>query len=302
LEVGTGFHPELTGRENIYLNGAILGMSRAEIDRQVDELAAFAEIEKFIDTPVKHHSSGMGLRLGFAVAAHLEPEILVVDEVLAVGDVAFQKKCLGKMSDVAGKGQTVLFVSHDLGAIASLSSRSVLLEEGCVKAVGKTTTIIDEYLSQVLNSKRSIRRVDIDKTHIESASIITSDSIEYGETISIEVLIISKEEAEISLEWRLKDERGHPIVYASSYLQYGRIDKLKKGENRFIIVLGPLYLVQGDYSISLDINMPYIKLLDSVEDCLRFSVRQCALNPDGRSIKASWNKGCVVLPFEVRRL
>jgi lipopolysaccharide transport system ATP-binding protein len=128
--VGTGFHPELTGRENIYLNGAILGMRKAEIDKKFDEIVAFAEIEKFLDTPVKHYSSGMYVRLAFAVAAHLEPEILLVDEVLAVGDAAFQKKCLGKMEDVAKEGRTVLFVSHNMGAITRLCERSLWLDEG----------------------------------------------------------------------------------------------------------------------------------------------------------------------------
>jgi lipopolysaccharide transport system ATP-binding protein len=127
LEVGTGFHPELTGRENIYLNGAILGMKKAEIDKKFDEIVAFAEIEKFIDTPVKRYSSGMYVRLAFAVAAHLEPEILLVDEVLAVGDAAFQRKCLGKMEDVAREGRTVLFVSHNIGAISSLCDFALLL-------------------------------------------------------------------------------------------------------------------------------------------------------------------------------
>ncbi len=132
LEVGTGFHPELTGRENTYLNGAILGMSREEVDRKFDEIVAFSGVEKFIDTPVKHYSSGMYLRLAFAVAAHLEPDILLVDEVLAVGDAEFQKKCLGKMSDVSGEGRTVLFVSHNMAAVQSLCDRAVLLEEGRV--------------------------------------------------------------------------------------------------------------------------------------------------------------------------
>ena len=132
LEVGTGFHPELTGRENTYLNGAILGMSREEVDRKFDEIVAFSGVEKFIDTPVKHYSSGMYLRLAFAVAAHLEPDILLVDEVLAVGDAEFQKKCLGKMSDVASEGRTVLFVSHNMAAVEHLCSRAVLLEEGRV--------------------------------------------------------------------------------------------------------------------------------------------------------------------------
>src|SRR5205823_3835183 len=130
LEVGTGFHPELTGLENIYLNGAILGMSRAEIRKKFDEIVAFAEVEKFLDTPVKHYSSGMYVRLAFAVAAHLNPEILVVDEVLAVGDVAFQKKCLGKMGEVSRGGRTVLFVSHNMAAIENLCSRAVVLHFG----------------------------------------------------------------------------------------------------------------------------------------------------------------------------
>ncbi len=129
LEVGTGFHAELTGRENIYLNGAILGMKRAEIERKFDEIVAFSEVEKFIDTPVKHYSSGMYLRLAFAVAAHLEPEILLVDEVLAVGDAAFQKKCLGKMGEVASEGRTVLFVSHNLDAIISICPQTLVLDE-----------------------------------------------------------------------------------------------------------------------------------------------------------------------------
>src|SRR6185436_12079439 len=129
LEVGTGFHPELTGRENIYLNGAILGMERVEIERKFDEIVAFAEIEKFIDTPAKHYSSGMYMRLAFAVAAHLEPEILLVDEVLAVGDVAFQKKCLGKMGEVAQEGRTILFVSHNMTAIKQLCRTGILLHE-----------------------------------------------------------------------------------------------------------------------------------------------------------------------------
>ena len=146
LEVGTGFHPELTGRENIYLNGAILGMSKAEIKRKFDEIVAFAEVEKFLDTPVKRYSSGMYVRLAFAVAAHLEPEILVVDEVLAVGDVQFQKKCLGKMEDVGKEGRTVLFVSHSMAAIKNLCQQVILLNKGEVITIGKTDIIIQKYL------------------------------------------------------------------------------------------------------------------------------------------------------------
>jgi lipopolysaccharide transport system ATP-binding protein len=148
LEVGTGFHPDLTGRENIYLNGAILGMSKAEIRRKFDEIVAFAEVEPFIDTPVKRYSSGMYVRLAFAVAAHLEPEILIVDEVLAVGDIAFQNKCLGKMGTAARHGRTVLFVSHNLAAVQNLCQRAVLLDRGSLIEVGSTESILRRYVAQ----------------------------------------------------------------------------------------------------------------------------------------------------------
>jgi len=145
LEVGTGFHPELTGRENVFLNGAILGMKRAEIERKFDEIVAFAETEKFLDTPVKHYSSGMFMRLGFAVAAHLDPEILLVDEVLAVGDVAFQRKCMDKIRDVARGGRTVLFVSHRMNSVRTLCSRSVWLDAGQVRMAGLTADVVNAY-------------------------------------------------------------------------------------------------------------------------------------------------------------
>lgn len=146
LEVGTGFHPELTGRENIYLNGAILGMSRAEIKKKFDEIVDFAEVEKFLDTPVKRYSSGMYVRLAFAVAAHLEPEILIVDEVLAVGDTQFQKKCLGKMDDVAKEGRTIIFVSHNMGAVKALCSRALLLKKGSVTLDSNIEDTVSKYL------------------------------------------------------------------------------------------------------------------------------------------------------------
>src|ERR1051325_9112898 len=148
LEVGTGFHPELTGRENIFLNGAILGMNRAEIRGKFDEIVAFAEVEKFLDTPVKRYSSGMYVRLAFAVAAHLDPEILVVDEVLAVGDMEFQRKCLGKMETVAKEGRTLLFVSHNLGAIQNLCTRCVLLNHGKLETMGPSSEVVETYLTR----------------------------------------------------------------------------------------------------------------------------------------------------------
>jgi lipopolysaccharide transport system ATP-binding protein len=154
LEVGTGFHPDLTGRENVFFNGAILGMKRREIERKFDEIVAFAEVERFIDTPVKRYSTGMQLRLAFAVAAHLEPEVLIVDEVLAVGDAAFQRKCLGKMGEVSGHGRTVLLVSHNMSAITSLADRCLWLEQGRVRELGDASRVVSDYLSGDLTSER----------------------------------------------------------------------------------------------------------------------------------------------------
>jgi homopolymeric O-antigen transport system ATP-binding protein len=156
LEVGTGFHPELTGRENIFLNGAILGMSKTEIKRKFDEIVAFAEVEKFLDTPVKRYSSGMYVRLAFAVAAHLEPEILIVDEVLAVGDAQFQKKCLGKMGEVSKAGRTVLFVSHNMVAIQSLCRRAIWLDAGNIIADGASTQVVSDYLGRSMKDSSSL--------------------------------------------------------------------------------------------------------------------------------------------------
>jgi len=195
LEVGTGFHPELTGRENIYLNGAILGMKRAEIERKFDEIVAFSEVERFIDTTVKHYSSGMYLRLAFAVAAHLEPEILIVDEVLAVGDAAFQKKCLGKMGDVAKEGRTVLFVSHNMAAISSLCTCAMLLDSGRLKVSGTPQSVIEEYLAKTRNdagvplSERKDRTGD-GRVRFTNVSVLNNrdevvESVVSGQDISI---------------------------------------------------------------------------------------------------------------------
>jgi lipopolysaccharide transport system ATP-binding protein len=160
LEVGTGFHPELTGRENVYLNAAILGMKRGEVQRKFDAIVSFAEIERFLDTPVKRYSSGMYVRLAFAVAAHLEPEILVVDEVLAVGDVAFQQKCIGRMHEVAGSGRTVLFVSHNMGAINDLCDRAAWLHEGRLQTVGEASRVVGDYLAAGTTAVAEWRRED----------------------------------------------------------------------------------------------------------------------------------------------
>ena len=184
LEVGTGFHPELTGRENIYLNGAILGMSKAEIKSKFDEIVAFSEVEKFLDTPVKRYSSGMYVRLAFAVAAHLEPEILVVDEVLAVGDAKFQKKCLGKMGEVATQGRTVLFVSHQMSAIENLCSRTIVLRFGEVSFDGNTKSAVNYYLKDLEEHTKNIKFAELKRSGTGELQI-TGFSVEniYGEPL-----------------------------------------------------------------------------------------------------------------------
>jgi lipopolysaccharide transport system ATP-binding protein len=198
LEVGTGFHPELTGRENIFLNGAVLGMSRVEIQRKFDEIVNFAEVEKFLDTPVKRYSSGMYVRLAFAVAAHLEPEILIVDEVLAVGDAQFQKKCLNKMGEVASEGRTILFVSHNVGAISTLCDKAVFLEKGRVREIGSVEKITTTYMSELFNNKvkdlselrisgmgKEIRFSDI------QLAVATDSNLNFGEPIIYKLTIHS---------------------------------------------------------------------------------------------------------------
>jgi lipopolysaccharide transport system ATP-binding protein len=203
LEVGTGFHPELTGRENIYLNGAILGMGRAEIEKKFDEIVAFAGVERFLETPVKRYSSGMYVRLAFAVAAHLDYEILIVDEVLAVGDAQFQKKCLGKMGDVARGGRTVLLVSHNVGVVNSLCTRALYLTDGRVRAEGPPQRIISEYLSEVLENKvhdlerlrfsgmgERVRFLDISMASAEGSNV------EFGQPLEFALVVEADEDLE----------------------------------------------------------------------------------------------------------
>lgn len=218
LEVGTGFHPELTGRENIFLNGAILGMSRNEIQRRFDEIVAFAEVEKFLDTPVKRYSSGMYVRLAFAVAAHLEPEILIVDEVLAVGDLKFQRKCLQKMDDVAAEGRTIFFVSHNMEAISQLTRRAILLESGRVRMTGSTAEVISGYLSSGKDTPPDFR-AESTASHpfLAHARIETSDPggiHRFGEPLRFHFEIGNPaRDRDLRLSFQICDERLRPIVH-----------------------------------------------------------------------------------------
>jgi homopolymeric O-antigen transport system ATP-binding protein len=217
LEVGTGFHLELTGRENIYLNGAILGMKRAEIERKFDEIVAFAEIERFLDTPVKHYSTGMYLRLAFAVAAHLEPEILLVDEVLAVGDTEFQRKCLGKMDEVAHGGRTVLFVSHNLQAVSSLTREALLLEGGTLQHFGETAVTLNRYRDLFALSASWVFSAAEKKTGVTAARVITSTGGEkhaFGELLAFEFEIaLERKPKAVGFSFQVVDETGRAIGY-----------------------------------------------------------------------------------------
>jgi len=217
LEVGTGFHPELTGRENVFLNGAILGMKRVEIERKFDEIVAFAEVEKFIDTPVKHYSSGMYLRLAFAVAAHLEPEILVVDEVLAVGDAAFQNKCLGQMRAVAKEGRTVLFVSHNLHAISTLTERSLLLDAGHLIFDGDTYSALGRYRTLSNNGGSAHFSGKAKSTGLTQARVITSEPSQihvWGKPLTFEFeFVFNEKPLSAFFSFQVLDEEMRPVMH-----------------------------------------------------------------------------------------
>jgi lipopolysaccharide transport system ATP-binding protein len=254
----------LTGRENIYLNGAILGMRRAEINRQFDEIVAFAEVERFIDTPVKHYSSGMYLRLAFAVAAHLEPEILLVDEVLAVGDAQFQKKCLGKMGDVAEEGRTVLFVSHNMAAMRSLCQRGILLEAGQLKRVGSMADCIQDYLSDKTASAGSIvSHLSKPHPHIQIDSITINgqenDEVHLSSdvrSLRIEVQGRLSQPMCLEIEARIYDLYETPLAFFSPGHQYGKTDLHPSGKFHLRREMALPIMMHGQYDLTLYLTHP----------------------------------------------
>jgi lipopolysaccharide transport system ATP-binding protein len=261
LEVGTGFHPELTGRENIFLNGAILGMTKVEIKRKFDEIVAFAEVEKFIDTPVKRYSSGMYVRLAFAVAAHLEPEILIVDEVLAVGDAEFQKKCLGKMNDVSKEGRTVIFVSHNMAAIINLCKRAILMESGSVKYSGNTSDAINMYSDEIkrvacidLTNYNLSRRGNQEFAKIISISVYDVNGIQtitfaMGETIIIKLLIdFYRDVSELNTGIMLRGANG-VLIHDFRSLFDGFNKHIKAGRHVFHITVPEIKVYPGTYTL-----------------------------------------------------
>lgn len=278
LEVGTGFNPELTGRENVYLNGAILGMTKKEITSKLSEIIEFSGCERYIDTPTKRYSSGMTVRLAFAVAAFLEPEILVVDEVLAVGDAEFQKKAIGKMQDISREGgRTVLFVSHDLSAIRTLCKKTILLKNGIVDMISETDEVISKYLSQsttnnLYYSKKGkiIKKIEIDN----------KENVFSGEIFKFSVFIDTLNLDLVSLGYLIRNESGISVMAANMH-QYGLKFKINKEEGEIKVVIDRLPLIPGCYSISIYLSNGAFDV-DIIEDAISFNV--------------FWNKLNVVAP------
>jgi homopolymeric O-antigen transport system ATP-binding protein len=287
LEIGTGFHAELTGRENIYLNGAILGMKFSEIGDKFDEIVAFAEVEKFIDTPVKHYSSGMYLRLAFAVAAHLEPEILIVDEVLAVGDSSFTKKCLGKMDAVAKQGRTVLFVSHSMSAIQNLCGSTIVLTQGQVKFYGETEQAIKQYLADgeslgvgvcdlsAVQNRNGSGRMRLTKFWVEDAAARQVTTITSGEGCSLVVEYNSVEEClrrDVFMSIWINTLTGAPVSVINTTLLGQNFETAPpKGEIRFEIPKLPL--TAGRYVVDLHLaTHSGYEMMDYVKGAVSFDV------------------------------
>jgi homopolymeric O-antigen transport system ATP-binding protein len=290
LEVGTGFHSELTGRENIYLNGAILGMKKAEIDRRFDEIVAFAEVEKFLDTPVKHYSSGMYMRLAFSVAAHLEPEILIVDEVLAVGDIAFQKKCLGKMGEVAREGLTVLFVSHNMEAVQRLCNRCVLLSGGHVVRDGDTQPVVSSYMKDSHNNLMPRYRNTSGQGRKEDKAVLLEteilneagkpcQNVHFGEPFSVRMRWLHTSAIQgAAYAIRVHDERDCFLFAVNTLNAHLRIEK--EGIHEVRCRFQHNVLVPGEYSVSIGCYVrPHTKV-HAVEPCFKLVVVNVPSHPD----------------------
>lgn len=276
LEVGTGFHPELSGKENIYLNGAILGMRKKEITRKLDEIIDFSGVERYIDTPVKRYSSGMYVRLAFAVAAHLESEILIVDEVLAVGDAEFQKKCLGKMGDISkGQGRTVLFVSHNMAAVKSLCSKGIFLENGLIVTQGPINNVLDAYL-KVSHKQNSWKGKDGDDSmKLVKAELYTdSANDEFKNTEKIYLAFefeIGDRFKDIVIGVSISSGIGNPIV-GLLYNDYNDLTEIDSGHYRVLFVVPPNTLATGEYEVEFNLSIPFVKQFTTKKSNLTFEV------------------------------
>jgi lipopolysaccharide transport system ATP-binding protein len=313
LEVGTGFHPELTGRENIYLNGAILGMSRAEIRRNFDEIVDFSGVEKFIDTPVKRYSSGMYVRLAFAVAAHLEPDILVIDEVLAVGDAEFQKRCLGKMSEVASGGRTVLFVSHNMTAIKALCGRCILLRDGRLASIGAAADVIDLYLSSkiekvaIQSDLRTINRKGEGNMRFKSVSFIdqrgrSTKSPKTGEELKIRLDFLGNraEPRPARVGITFYDKTDTPLFLCANEASCS--EQLQIGPGDIIECRIPrLPLSGGRYKVGLFLELNGV-VEDWLQESLVFDVLDSSYFGTTRNIPFGWEGKTVLVNNDWRKI
>lgn len=273
LEVGTGFHPELTGGENIYLNGAILGMRKQEIKRKFDEIVSFSGVDRYVDTPVKRYSSGMYVRLAFAVAAHLESEILIVDEVLAVGDAEFQKKCLGKMGEVSkGEGRTVLFVSHNMGSIAQLCNKSILLKNGQLECSGTPNDVINYYLDSKVKQANFVcegRKIGnfIKQVEFINESGRCQNDFLYTENILINNIIhLDTKVPDLTVSIIFRDNHEKPIFTSHQLINH------TSGDKRYTLHLDKSKLLPGQFSIETILHIPNVQILDKTKEFLNFNI------------------------------
>jgi lipopolysaccharide transport system ATP-binding protein len=304
LEVGTGFHPELTGRENVYLNGAILGMSKADVNRKFDEIVSFAEVEKFIDTPIKHYSSGMYMRLAFSVAAHLETDILLVDEVLTVGDIGFQKKCIQKMETVGQNGCTVITVSHDRQLISSLSHQIMWLEKGKVKEIGEPEYVLNAYQRSFISGDdfldgrvirqdqtKAIKWIEIRNEAGNPASVFAN-----GDSFILVAGIDQHLPPASYFEWRLNNEYGQFITCDITYLE-GKNSILSDFNGQLYSKIGPLPLSQGTYSLSLKMGVIPATMFDYWDEATTISISKCETDY-GKIPFKSHDDGIVYIPTD----
>ena len=306
LEVGTGFHPELSGRENVYMSGAILGMKRTEIDSNFDAIVKFAEVEKFLDTPVKRYSSGMFVRLGFAVAAHLQPEILLVDEVLAVGDAQFQKKCLGKIQDVSKGGKTVIFVSHNMPVVQALCEKAILVDDGRVKAMGDSKDVISEYL-KVLNLYKGSDLSDISIIRTGNGQVrftwieILSERGEYipavTERVPFRISLRLKVESSVEIKdlgVTFIDSFGDNVLSTSLVDSSQKSTRLDRGEHDLSVIIDPNPFLKGNFTIKLFCVGREFQNFDVIAYAYNLTV---VPNLDVEQVSSA-RKGVVHIPFE----
>jgi lipopolysaccharide transport system ATP-binding protein len=303
LEVGTGFHPELTGRENVFLNGAILGMFQSEIRRKFDAIVAFAELEQFIDTPVKHYSSGMYVRLAFSVAAHLEPEILIVDEVLSVGDLHFRNRCLGRMKDLRQEGRTVLFVSHDLTSVRQLCTRALLLSGGHIVADGDPDTITRRYerlhqetadaQSGAANRVNPPPRFHLRRVELRNAAGAPTRTFDAGEIMEIHLWSSDRApENSYTAEFKLLDSEGDVISFGAA--NPVRTTFYTAAQQHYVCRLGPLPLTEGSYAFTFSIRVWNKNLWDIWERAIGFEIARCDPFNTGHSITNDHNGDFVI--------